>query len=77
MVVTTTRINWPFFSQLGIPQSGNSVIVERFSSTADGSQLNYEMTVTDPLNFTEPVVLEKYWLWLPDEEIYAFECVVR
>ncbi len=77
LVVTTTRINWPFFSQLGIPQSEDSAIVERFSPTSDGSQLNYEMTVTDPANFTEPVVLEKYWLYLPSEKILPFDCSVR
>jgi len=77
LVVTTTRINWPFFSQLGIPQSEDSVIIERFSPTSDGSQLNYEITVTDPVNFTEPVVLEKYWLYLPNEEILPFDCSVR
>ena len=69
LVVTTTHLNWPWFSQTGIPQSEDSVLIERFSSTEDGSRLNYSMTVTDPVNISEPVTLENYWLFWPDEEI--------
>jgi len=77
LVVTTTRINWPFFSQLGIPQSPAVEIVERFSPTSDGSRLDYEMTVTDPATFTRPVVLRQYWLWLPSVVLLPYECAVR
>ena len=77
LVVTTTRINWPYFNQLGIPQSEESVLVERFSPTEDGSQLDYELTVTDPVNFTEPVSLGKHWLYLPDQEVLPYDCTLR
>jgi hypothetical protein len=77
LVVTTTRINWPFFSQLGIRQSSAVAIVERFAPSADGSRLDYEMTVTDPATFTRPVVLRQYWLWLPNVTLLPYECTVR
>lgn len=77
LVVTTTRINWPFFSQLGIRQSPDVSIVERFAPTADGSRLDYEMTVTDPATFTQPVVLRQYWLWLPNVTLLPYRCTVR
>jgi hypothetical protein len=77
LVVTTTKIDWPYFSQLGIPQSRNVSIVERFTPTADGSRLDYEMTVTDPGNFTRPVVLGQHWLWLPSVRLLPYECAVR
>jgi hypothetical protein len=77
LVVTTTRINWPFFSQLGIRQSPDVEIVERFAPSADGSRLDYEMTVTDPATFTRPVVLRQYWLWLPSVTLLPYECTVR
>jgi hypothetical protein len=77
LVVTTTRINWPFFSQLGIRQSPAVEIVERFTPTADGSRLDYEMTVTDPATFTRPVVLKQYWLWLPGVQLLPYECTAR
>lgn len=77
LVVTTTRVNWPFFSQIGIPQTGNVEIVERFLPTANGSRLDYRLTVTDPAVFTEPVVLENYWIWVPEIEILSYDCAVR
>jgi hypothetical protein len=77
LVVTTTRIDWPFFSQLGIRQSPAVEIVERFTPTADGSRLDYEMTVTDPATFTRPVVLRQHWLWLPSVTLLPYECTVR
>ena len=77
LVVTTSRIDWPYFSQLGIPQSPAVEIVERFTPTADGSRLDYEMTVTDPATFTRPVVLATHWLWLPGVERLPYECTLR
>jgi hypothetical protein len=77
LVVTTTRINWPFFSQLGIRQSQDVQVVERFTPAADGSRLDYEMTVTDAKTFTRPVVLHQYWLWLPNVTLLPYECTVR
>jgi uncharacterized protein DUF6152 len=74
LVVSTTLISWPYFSQLGIPQTPAVAIVERFTPTADGSRLDYAMTVTDPGTFTRPVVLTTHWLWLPGVELLPYEC---
>ena len=77
LVVTTTSVNWPHFDTVGIPLSEAVEILERFTSSEDGSRLDYGMTVTDPATFTEPVSLEKYWLWLPDIEVGRYECTVE
>lgn len=77
LVVTTSHVDWPYFDQLGIPQSEESLLVERFNPTADGSRLDYQLTVTDPVNFSEPVTLEKYWLYLADQKVEPYECAVR
>ena len=77
LVVATTDISWRYFSVvLGIPHSDAVELVERFTPSVDGSRLDYTMTVTDPATFTEPVVLEKYWLWLPDVQVEPYECTV-
>jgi hypothetical protein len=73
LVVTTTNVSFPWFDQAGIPQSQQSVLVERFTPTADGSRLDYTVTVTDPVNFTKPVTLNRYWLDL-GEKIEAYNC---
>jgi hypothetical protein len=77
LVVTTTRVSWPYFSQIGIPQSEDVKIVERFAPTADGSRLDYRMTVTDPATFTEPVTLSTYWIWIPGVELLPYQCTER
>ncbi len=77
LVVTTSRISWPWFSQLGIPQSSGAVIAERFTPTQDGSRLDYEMTVTDPATFTRPVVLSTHWFWLPSVHLMPYNCATR
>jgi len=76
LVVTTTHVNYPWFDQAGIPQSEQSVLVERFTPTADGSRLDYTVTVTDPVNFTKPVTLNRYWLDL-GEKIERYNCEER
>ena len=74
LVVTTTDIDFAWFDQAGIPQSDALRLVERFAVSEDGRHLNYAVTATDPAVFTEPVLLEKRWVWLPGEEIKPYEC---
>ncbi len=74
LVAKTTHINWPTFNQAGIPQSDQVVIDERFTPIEDGSQMQYEMTITDPVMFTAPVNLHKKWLHIPSEGILPFNC---
>lgn len=74
--VTTTRIDWPFFDDIGTPLGEDAEIVERFSLSADETRLNYTITITDPDTFTEPVTLEGYWVWVPGEEIKPYNCTL-
>ena len=76
LVVETFNASWPHFDRDGIPLSSDAEIIEYFDVTEDGSQLNYRMTVTDPKNFTEPVNLEKYWVWYPEVAIEPYDCVL-
>ncbi len=48
--------------------------VERFTVDAAGGKLEYELTVTDPWLFTEPVTLGKSWRWLPGDWVLPFDC---
>ena len=74
LVVITTEIDFPWFDQTGIPQSDALRLVERFAVSEDGRYLSYSATATDPAVFTEPVILEKRWVWLPGDEIKPYEC---
>ncbi len=74
LVVETSGITYTYFDKTGIRLSPAVKTVERFSATPDGSQLNYEMTVTDPATFTQPVVLGKHWSYRPNNRIQAYNC---
>ncbi len=63
LVVRTTGVDYAFFDGVaGIPQSDAAEFVERITAAKDGSRLDYQITVTDPATFTEPVVLENSWI---------------
>ncbi|HUQ52895.1 MAG TPA: hypothetical protein VM692_11785, partial [Gammaproteobacteria bacterium] len=57
LVIETSRIDYHSYGDLGPAQSNQSHVVERFKLSADGTKLNYEITVTDPVMLREP------WLW--------------
>ena len=76
LVVTTTNLNYAWFDQAGIPQSEQSVLLERFTPSADGARMDYTVTVTDPINFTKPVTLNRYFLDL-GETIVPYKCNER
>jgi len=75
LVVTTSRIDWPYIDPSGIPQGSSSAIVERFTPSSDGTRLSYTMTITDPETFTTPLELKRSWVWRPGETVKPYSCV--
>jgi hypothetical protein len=73
LVVSTTNLSSENF-KWEIPQSRAARIVERFTPSERGDRLDYEITVTDPETFTEPVRLEKFWLSIPGQVLDAYNC---
>jgi len=76
LVVTTVRIDEPFFDDIGTPQSENMEIVERFMLNDSEDELRYRVTLTDTATFTAPATLSGVWFWKPGEEIKPFECAI-
>ncbi len=76
LAVQTTDMGWRFVDDLGTPQSESAVIDERFTVSSDGTRLNWEARITDPVNFTEPVVMEGLWTYVPGNEIKPFNCTL-
>ena len=74
LVVRTAKIHWPYHDGYGVPQSEQVETAEIFTLSDDESRLLYEITVTDPVNFTEPVVGTITWQWIPGQEIRPYEC---
>ena len=61
----------------GINSSENKHLVERFTISDDGLCLTVEITVTDPVYFTEPVVFTHRWIKLADREVIQAPCTMK
>ena len=77
LVVTTTHIGWPYYTELGMPQSDQANYVERFSLAEGGNRLNYTITIDDPVVLTEPFRLDSYREWAPGVGIPPYNCVIN
>ncbi len=75
LVVETTRINYPYFSSGGAPQSEDVHVLERFTLSEDQSELTLQMTITDPLTFTEPATAERLYVAL-GAEFVVLDCTI-
>lgn len=73
LVVETTHLNWEYYDTRGTPQSSDARVVERFTLSEDQSRLDYHITTTDPVTFTEPATIAGHWLAL-GEVIEPYEC---
>jgi len=66
-------VNWPYFDNIGTPQSEAVEYVERFTLSEDPTRLDYRLIITDPATFTEPAIYERYWLAL-GEDLQRYDC---
>jgi len=79
LIVTTTRVSWSYFDLpplIGIPQSEDVEIVERFTLNDSEDELVYDFWANDPVNFTAPIAQEGFmvWSWQPGETLRTDAC---
>jgi hypothetical protein len=77
LTVRTSRIAWTYFDPSGVPLGPLASIAEWFTPSPDGTHLGVKMTVTDPDTFTQPVDLQRSWVWRPGETVKPYNCVER
>ena len=77
LVVDTTHIAAGYFDHEGTPQSDQITIVERFTPNADYTRLDYTLAVSDPVYFSEPFELTRYFVWKPENSVHPYECLDR
>lgn len=77
LVVATTHIAAGYFDHNGVPMSDQIKTVERFMPAEDYSRLDYSLTTTDPINFTEPFTLTRHFEWHPGDYVHPYECLDR
>jgi hypothetical protein len=74
LVVETRGADYKFFNASGIPVGSGARYEERFTLNADGSRLEYALTMNDPATFTAPITLHKAWEWRPGEQVRPYDC---
>lgn len=76
LVVETAGLdaNIYFGFQSGGGHSEQARIVERYTIADNPRRLELEMTITDPVTLTEPLVMGKTWLYTPDVELVEDSC---
>ena len=77
LIVETTDVDFPSLDGDGTPMSPEAEILERYTVNEDGTRLEYEVIVTDPVNLVEPAVWENTWVYRSGVEVRPFECVLR
>lgn len=75
LVISTDHILAGYFDLDGAPQSDQITVLERFTPNQDYDRLDYRVTVSDPINFTEPFDLERYFIWVPENSVHPYECL--
>jgi hypothetical protein len=80
LAIYTTHIDWPYFELyglVGVPQSREMRIVERFTPRDGGATVQYDFAATDPATFTETVEYDNYatFRWQPTLEFLPYDCI--
>ena len=78
LVVKTNRINWPYFDRVGVPQSDAVEVVERFTAAAidNQEQLNYQLSVSDPVTLIEPFTWQGEFVGRDGEVVEQYGCTL-
>ena len=74
LVIETVTIDSPMFDGRGASQSREIETVERFTVDEAQDRLDYQITITDPVTFTRPVEMTRYWIWRPEIVVKPWDC---
>jgi len=59
----------------GYPLSRQARVTERYWREPGTNDLQVELLVDDPTNYTETFTLGREWTWAPREQLHEYECV--
>jgi len=76
LAIFTLYIDYPYFDDLGTPQSAGVTVLERYTPSEDGTRLDWTTTVTDEATFTAPVVRQGFMAFEPGETIKPYGCTL-
>jgi len=74
-VETTHLMDGVLFTNRGYPVSVDASLTERYWREAGSNDLQMELVIDDPVNYTQPVQLTRVWNWAPEEQVLPWNCV--
>lgn len=74
LVVRTTHIAESTYE---LPVSSQVELLESFRPSSDGSRLEYEITISDPVILESPVTRTGAWIWRPEISVNSYACEVE
>ncbi len=74
LVIRTNHITESTYE---LPVSSEIELLEIFRPSADGSRLDYEIEVTDPVMLESPVTQTTAWIWRPEISVNSYACEVE
>ena len=66
----------PLFQRRRHPTKRCGAVCRAHHRCGGRKPVDYRITITDPATFTEPMVLEKFWVWLSDVRVERYDCTV-
>ena len=74
-IETTNLLGGTIINNQGYPLSRDARLTERYWREPGELDLQLEVRIDDPVNYTEPFTLGRIWVWAPDEQVREWECV--
>jgi hypothetical protein len=75
LVVDTVGFNGlGWLDEKGVPSSNKLHMVERISKSADGTELDWDVTLYDPTYFTRPFRVKRRWAWASGVVQLEYDC---
>jgi len=64
-------------SHTGVDSSEQKHLLERYSLSPDGLELNVSITITDPAYLAEPVTFTHHWVKIADRDVVQAPCTLE
>lgn len=74
-IETTHLAGGAIINNQGYPLSRDAVLTERYWREPGEMDLQLEVTIDDPVNYTQPFVIGRVWVWAPDEQVAEWKCI--
>ena len=75
LTIETTHINAGVISNEGYPISRETRLTERYWRKPGQKNLQMELVVDDPVNYTQPVTLRREFVWSDEAQVRPWECI--